>query len=113
MSEESEFNKYELFHQKIGYKKALKEQAEKIALLKKKIIENRLKQTTYSDCCWDDGDIWYKKSYQEDGGDWTEEQWEDMINNFDKEGCIFHLDFNELMQILDECFQIQEQEAKK
>ena len=81
-----EFNKYELFHQKIGYNKALKEQAEKIVLLRKRFCSRYV----YVD------------------------NWKDVHNcmNNDEPNPHFETDKKcRNCQFIDECFQI-EQSAK-
>ena len=79
-----EFNKYELFLQKMGYDKALKEQAEKIALLRKRFCSRYV----YVD------------------------NWKDVHNcmNNDEPNPHFETDKKcRNCQFIDECFQIQEQ----
>lgn len=46
------------------------------------VKKNALSQTTFSNVCWDDGIILFKKTDTKAQGDWSQEQWDKKIRDF-------------------------------
>ena len=67
-----------------------------IERFKKWIKENALDETTHSDCCSDDGFIFFKRTEIEKQGDWSQEDWNENIEEFEER----YLYYEELLEFL-------------
>ena len=59
--------------------------------------DNALEQTTYATNCWDDSDIMFKKTDTYRQGDWSQEEWDEKIRNFQPE----YINYDELIKVLE------------
>lgn len=74
-----------------------KKQKEIIKKIREWIKENALCQTTYSNICWDDGNILFKRTETKRQGDWCQEAWDRKIAEFKEE----YIDYEEFVKFLD------------
>ena len=68
-----------------------------IQKLLKWMKKNAMCQTTYSDMCWDDGDIMFKRHNKEKQGDWTQTEWDEKIKDFKEQ----YIDYQELLEYIE------------
>jgi len=74
---------------------------ETIEKIRKWIKDNALCQTTYSDICWDDGDIMFKRTDTEKKGDWSQKKWDEQISEFTEDYLSFK-EFSDFLNKLEE-----------
>lgn len=75
------------------------EKKELIRKIEKWIKDNALGLTTYSDVCWDDGPIFFKRTDIKAKGDWQQEEWNKLIEDF-RENYIDYEEFSEFLKTL-------------
>jgi len=74
-----------------------KQHEAKIKEIREMIDRIALCQTSYSDICWDDGDIMFKITDTKAQGDWSQSEWNEKIKEFEKT----YVDYKELIEEFD------------